>query len=213
LRKKREQHLRLWKQIIDPAVAELRNVQHMQKLTLLHPTPERMAALDAYAKMLGLLIDKLKFDLRIYVLVTSVAPLRVYMAREGLARFCTEEYESISKQNRENQFKHLTNYAINKNNAAFQAPTEAVPHVVGGESMDGVGGAEAGARALLRTGADGKIPGPHRPHPDHRKAAEELIGAGIGDSGLGIRKSNRRQASGLRQPGSQHPRSAHPRSR
>ena len=60
LRKKREQHLRLWKQLIDPAVAELRNVQHMQRLTLLHPTPERTAALDAYAKMLGLLIDKLK---------------------------------------------------------------------------------------------------------------------------------------------------------
>ena len=60
LRKKREQHLRLWKQIIDPAVAELRNVQHMQRLKLDNPSPERMEALDAYAKMLGLLIDKLK---------------------------------------------------------------------------------------------------------------------------------------------------------
>ena len=60
LRKKREQHIRLWHQIIDPAVAELRNVQHMLRLPLLYPTPERTAALEAYAVVLELLIDKLK---------------------------------------------------------------------------------------------------------------------------------------------------------
>ena len=63
VRKKREQHTRLWKQLIDPAVAELRNVQHMIKLTLTYPTPERTAALEAYAALLALLIGKLKLNI------------------------------------------------------------------------------------------------------------------------------------------------------
>lgn len=70
------------------------------------------------------LIDGLKFDLRIYALVVSIDPLRIYLHKEGLARFCTEKYEKPSEGNLELSFAHLTNYALNKNNPNFQQPKD-----------------------------------------------------------------------------------------
>ena len=67
------------------------------------------------------LIDGLKFDMRIYVLVYGVDPLRVFVFREGLARFATEEYVGPYKNNLDNLYMHLTNYAINKNSENFEA--------------------------------------------------------------------------------------------
>ena len=67
------------------------------------------------------LIDEFKFDFRIYVLVTSVQPLRIFWFKDGLARFATEKYKNKGFNN---PFIHLTNYAINKDNENFESAVD-----------------------------------------------------------------------------------------
>jgi tubulin polyglutamylase TTLL6/13 len=65
------------------------------------------------------LMEKMKFDLRLYVLVTGTNPLRVYLSKEGLARLSTKMYDEVDDENLEDMMMHLTNYAINKNSNKF----------------------------------------------------------------------------------------------
>lgn len=60
-----------------------------------------------------LLIGGKKFDLRLYCLVTNYRPLKVYLYKEGFARFCNVKYSS-SLSDLDNPFIHLTNVAIQK---------------------------------------------------------------------------------------------------
>lgn len=65
-----------------------------------------------------LLINGYKFDLRIYIVVVSYEPLKVYLNSEGLVRLATEKYsdspDSLSCRN-----MHLTNYSVNKLSPLF----------------------------------------------------------------------------------------------
>ena len=67
------------------------------------------------------LLEGYKYDLRIYVLLSSLQPLRIFIFREGLVRVCTEKYQPVEK-NLENVQMHLTNYAINKDSETFVQP-------------------------------------------------------------------------------------------
>lgn len=59
-----------------------------------------------------------KFDLRVYVLVTSIAPLRIYIHEEGIVRFASAKYTN-NPDDIKNHFIHLTNYSVNKNNDGY----------------------------------------------------------------------------------------------
>uniref|UniRef100_A0A1I8PEW1 Uncharacterized protein n=1 Tax=Stomoxys calcitrans TaxID=35570 RepID=A0A1I8PEW1_STOCA len=67
-----------------------------------------------------LLIDGYKFDLRIYALITSVDPLRIFIYNEGLVRFATSKYVEPSAQNNSDLYMHLTNYSLNKRNSQYE---------------------------------------------------------------------------------------------
>jgi len=41
-----------------------------------------------------MLVNGLKFDLRIYVALTCINPLRLYVYEDGLGRFATAEYSN-----------------------------------------------------------------------------------------------------------------------
>lgn len=65
-----------------------------------------------------LLIQGYKFDLRVYVLVTSYDPLKAYIYREGLTRFASAPY-STQEEHMQDAFRHLTNYSVNRYAESF----------------------------------------------------------------------------------------------
>jgi len=60
-----------------------------------------------------LLLEKKKFDLRVYVLVTGHDPLKIYIYKETFARMSSDEYDT-ELDDLDNVFKHLTNVSVNK---------------------------------------------------------------------------------------------------
>lgn len=79
-----------------------------------------------------LLFDGYKFDLRVYVAITSINPLRLYIYEDGLTRFATSKYtNNLCGNKKQSKYTHLTNYSLNKFNPNFVANNDA--------NSDGVG--------------------------------------------------------------------------
>ena len=80
-------------------------------------TPLESCLVQSYLER-PLLITGRKFDIRLYVLIPSISPIRVYIHDSGLARFCTHPYSedgSISDLR-----MHLTNFSLNKFDKNFK---------------------------------------------------------------------------------------------
>jgi tubulin polyglutamylase TTLL1 len=67
-----------------------------------------------------LLISDKKFDMRLYVLVTSYRPLKVWLYKQGFCRFCNEKF-SVDINEIDNIFIHLTNVAIQKKYEKYES--------------------------------------------------------------------------------------------
>ncbi|XP_073414834.1 tubulin polyglutamylase TTLL11 isoform X2 [Dendrobates tinctorius] len=78
----------------------------------------RPAVVQEYVRK-PLLVDKLKFDMRLYVVLTSLEPLEIYVSKDGLSRFCTEPYQQPTHKNLHRSYMHLTNYSLNIHSGNF----------------------------------------------------------------------------------------------
>ena len=69
-----------------------------------------------------MLLDGFKFDVRLYVLILSVDPLKIYLYNDGLVRLCTTLYTvpgSGEDHGMGARTAHLSNYTLNKRSANF----------------------------------------------------------------------------------------------
>ena len=65
------------------------------------------------------------------MLITNCDPLRVFIFKEGLARFATIKYKNPDEMNIDDAYMHLTNYSLNKHNPDFIRNVEAGEDNVG----------------------------------------------------------------------------------
>lgn len=52
--------------------------------------------------------------MRLYVMLKNINPVEMYLCSEGMARFCTEDYDVPNTDNIHELYKHLTNFTLNK---------------------------------------------------------------------------------------------------
>ncbi|XP_064626270.1 tubulin polyglutamylase TTLL7-like isoform X2 [Lineus longissimus] len=103
--------------IVKPANGAMGNGIQLYRNPEKIPQSEHMIVQEYMDK--PFLVDGYKCDMRIYVLVTSCDPLRVFLYNDGLLRLSTEKYLIPHDTNVDQLYMHLTNYSINKHNENY----------------------------------------------------------------------------------------------
>lgn len=81
---------------------------------------QKQYMISKYITNLDLIKNK-KYDLRLYVLITGLRPLRIYFNKEGLVRISSKNF-TLNKESIQDKFVHLTNTLVNKKNKNFIEP-------------------------------------------------------------------------------------------
>ena len=93
-------------------------IHFLKNFESLNLSSTRSFILNKYIKN-TLVINKKKFDMRAYLLVTGVDPLKMYFYHDGYLRLATENYDlNISKINR--KYIHITNTFLNEKHRFYK---------------------------------------------------------------------------------------------
>ncbi|RYE82961.1 MAG: hypothetical protein EOO65_04680, partial [Methanosarcinales archaeon] len=92
-----------------------------------------------------LLLDGYKFDLRLYVLVTSFAPLEAFIYKRGFARISSRPFTNDPSQIND-LFIHLTNSSVQRHSDTAQSSISALP----GADATTVGGTKCSLEYLWK---------------------------------------------------------------
>lgn len=106
---------KLKSQMAEQAAGLEKNTKRGRKTSLINQTMRGQNSVVVQRYLANpALIEGYKFDIRVYVLVTSFWPLRCYMYREVIGRLGTAKY---NMDDLDDVYSHLTNASINKKNA------------------------------------------------------------------------------------------------
>jgi hypothetical protein len=112
--------------------------------------------------------------------VLSVDPLRVYLAKEGMARLCSEQYKQPETNNLKEVYSHLTNYSLNKKNEkyVFTAAT--------GASVEEAAVIASSAVAPEASSSDGARKTARNASVEDSNSSAGVVGVGGGGIGVGV---------------------------